>query len=186
MDSPVETRPTLHTARLRLRAFAPEDAPVVQRLAGDFAVADTTLRIPHPYEDGMAEAWIASLADEYQAGRQVVFAITLTGTAELIGAIGLTIQHEHRRAELGYWIGRPFWGRGYATEAAGAVLAWGFGALELNRIFARHFARNPASGRVLEKIGMRPEGVSRAHVRRWDRFEDLVQLGILRKEYDPR
>lgn len=177
-------QPTLHTTRLRLRPLAIEDAPAVQRLAGDFAVADTTLRIPHPYEDGMAEAWIASLAEEYAAGRQVVFAITVLATAELVGAVGLALQAEHGRAELGYWIGQPYWGRGYATEAAGAVIAWGFRALGLHRIFARHFARNPASGRVLEKVGMRREGVAREHVRRWDRFEDLVQYGILGKELD--
>ena len=176
-------QPVLLTLRLRLRSFEPGDAGAVQRLAGDFAVADTTLTIPHPYEDGMAEAWIAMLAEEFAIGRQVVFAVTDRATAALIGAIGLVLRLEHARAELGYWIGRPFWGQGYATEAARAVIRHGFGPLGLHRIYATHFARNPASGRVLTKAGMRPEGVARGHVRRWDRYEDLVQYGILREEF---
>ncbi|HEX9632083.1 MAG TPA: GNAT family N-acetyltransferase [Gemmatimonadales bacterium] len=176
-------QPALLTPRLRLRSFDTADAEAVQRLAGAFAVADTTLTIPHPYEDGMAEAWIAMLAEEFAIGRQAVFAITDRATAALIGAVGLVLRPEHARAELGYWIGRPFWGLGYATEAARETLRYGFGPLGLHRIHASYFARNPASGRVLSKAGMRPEGVARGHVRRWDRYEDLVQYGILREEF---
>lgn len=176
--------PVLLTPRLRLRPLDVGDAGDVQRLAGDFTVADTTLAIPHPYEDGMAERWIATLAEEFAAGRQAVFAVTDRATAALVGAIGLILRPEHSRAELGYWIGRPFWGRGYATEAAGAMLRYGFETLDLHRMYACHFARNPASGRVLEKVGMRREGIARAHARRWQRFEDLVQYGILREEFD--
>jgi ribosomal-protein-alanine N-acetyltransferase len=178
--------PVLLTPRLRLRPFAVRDAGDVQRLAGDFAVADTTLAIPYPYEDGMAERWIETLADEFAAGRQAVLAVADRATATLVGAIGLILRTEHSRAELGYWIGRPFWGRGYATEAAAAVLGYGFETLGLHRMYACHFARNPASGRVLEKVGMRREGVARAHVKRWNRFEDLVQYGILREEFNRR
>jgi RimJ/RimL family protein N-acetyltransferase len=174
----------LLTPRLRLRPFVPADAADVQRLAGDYAVAHTTLSIPYPYEDGMAEAWIAMVAEDFATGRQVVFAITGGATAELFGAIGLVLRPAHARAELGYWIGRPFWGRGYATEAVREVLRYGFGSLGLHRIHASHFARNPASGRVMIKAGMRREGVARAHVRRFDRFEDLVQYGILREEFE--
>jgi RimJ/RimL family protein N-acetyltransferase len=176
-------QPELRTPRLRLRSFEPADAGAVQRLAGDFTVADTTLTIPHPYEDGMAEAWIAMVTEEFAIGRQVVFAVTDRATAALLGAIGLVLRPDHGRAELGYWIGKPFWGQGYATEAAREVLRYGFDVLGMHRIYATHFARNPASGRVLTKAGLRPEGVSRGHVRRWDRYEDLVQYGILREEF---
>jgi RimJ/RimL family protein N-acetyltransferase len=181
---PPPPQPVVLTPRLRLRPFLPSDATAVQRLAGDHAVAHTTLSSPHPYEDGMAEAWIAGVAEDFTSGRQVVFAITDGVTGELIGAVGLVLRLEHGRAELGYWIGRPFWGRGYATEAVREVLRYGFTSLGLHRIHASHFARNPASGRVMVKVGMRREGVARAHVRRFDRFEDLVQYGILREEFD--
>ncbi|MDH4351518.1 MAG: GNAT family N-acetyltransferase, partial [Gemmatimonadota bacterium] len=124
--------------------------------------------------------------EEFTAGQQVVLAVGDRATAVLVGAIGLILRPEHSRAELGYWIGRPFWGRGYATEAAGAMLRYGFETLGLRRLYACHFARNPASGRVLEKVGMRQEGIARAHAQRWNRFEDLVQYGILREEFDRR
>jgi len=179
-----EGQPVLLTPRLRLRAFDVADAPAVQRLAGDFAIADTTLSIPHPYPEGMAEAWLASLATAFAEGQQAVYAITDRASGEVVGAIGLILRREHDRAELGYWVGRPFWGRGFATEAARAMLEFGFHVLDLSRIYAGHFARNPASGRVLTKIGMRPEGTARSHVKRWGRSEDLVLYGILREEFE--
>jgi RimJ/RimL family protein N-acetyltransferase len=175
--------PTLHTFRLILRPFTPVDAPAVQRLAGAAQVADTTLNIPHPYEDGMAEAWIATHAGAFAQRESVVFAIALP-TEPLIGAISLRLELHHRRAELGYWIGLPFWGHGYATEAARETVDYGFEALTLNRIHATHLLRNPASGRVMEKIGMRCEGTHRQHVWKNGQFEDLVRYAIL--SGDPR
>ncbi len=120
------TRPTLRTERLILRPFEPADAPAVQRLAGDARIADTTLSIPHPYLDGMAEQWIGTHQERFDKGELVNFAITLRDSGELIGAIGLEVRRSQNRAELGYWIGVPFWNRGYCTEAARAVLAHGF------------------------------------------------------------
>ena len=165
------------TARLTLRRFTAADAPDVQRLAGTREVALNTLRIPYPYPAGAAEAWIArQQADE----SEMVFAIEHEG--RLIGAIGLVLEREHDRAELGYWIGVPFWGRGFATEAAAAVVRHGFENQELNRIYAQVFSRNPASSRVLQKIGMRHEGTLRQHVRKWGELVDLECWGRMRDE----
>ncbi len=207
-------QPTLETARLRLRPFRMADAEVVQRLAGDRAVADTTLNIPHPYEDGMAEKWISNHRDWFERGQQAVFAVTLkqpcvaeepcaTASSEavpasspgpallagkqwhtsddvLIGAVSLRIERDDQRAELGYWIGRPYWGQGYCTEAVRAVLSFGFQQLGLNRIYAGHFSRNPASGRVMQKAGMNCEGHLRQHTKKWDAFEDIEIYAVLR------
>lgn len=93
------------------------------------------------------------------------------------------INQRHRRAEMGYWLGVPYWNRGYMTEAGRAMLAYGFGELELHRIHARHFTRNPASGRVLRKLGMTYEGTQREHVQKGEGFEDLANYGILRREW---
>jgi RimJ/RimL family protein N-acetyltransferase len=175
--------PSIQTHRLELRAFTPADAPGVQRLAGDRAIADTTLNIPHPYLDGMAEQWIATHAQLFDLGQAAVFAVTLRQTGQLVGAIGLTIKAHHARAEMGYWIGQPFWNRGFGTEAARALLQFGFDTLGLQRIHASHLTRNPASGRVMQKIGMRLEGVLRQHVCKWDVHEDLAVYGILRDEF---
>ena len=163
-----------------LRPFTEADAPMVQMLAGDRAIADTTLAIPHPYEDGMAKDWIATHQAKFEAGELVNFAITLRGDGELVGAIGLAVNQRFDSAALGYWVGVPFWNLGYCTEAAVAVINFGFEELGLNRIHAPHLKRNPASGRVMEKAGMSREGVARQSVKKWGRYEDLVLYGILR------
>jgi RimJ/RimL family protein N-acetyltransferase len=174
--------PTIHTQRLALRPFEVSDAQVVQSLAGIGDVALTTQNIPHPYEDGMAEAWIASHRPDWDEGKLLTLAIT-EDSEGVVGAMGIRINSVHRRGEIGYWVGLPFWNRGYATESARAFLEFGFGELALNRIQARHMTRNPSSGRVLEKLGMKMEGVQRQHVLARGRFEDVAMYAILRSEY---
>lgn len=177
--------PTLPTGRLLLRGFTPADAPRVRELAGSREVASTTLNVPHPYEEGMAEAWIRGHAADWEERKRLSLAAT-TGSDGLVGCVGLGLEPEHGRAEIGYWIGEPYWNLGYATEAAGAVLAYAFGELGLHRVVARHLARNPASGQVLRKLGMVHEGIQREHVRKWGRFEDLECYGILEHEWRGR
>lgn len=175
--------PTLLTERLRLRPFRLSDADDVQRLAGDREIAANTMLIPHPYEDGVAEAWIKTHADRCATGTGLSLAIEQRESGTLVGAIGLEFHPSDRNAELGYWIGRPFWGHGYCTEAARTMLAYGFQTCQLHRIHAKHYTRNPASGRVMEKIGMRREGILRGHALKWGEFEDLAVYGILHSEF---
>jgi ribosomal-protein-alanine N-acetyltransferase len=176
-------QPRLQTQRLILRPFNPSDAAIVQRLAGEKGIADTTLNIPHPYPDGAAEAWISSHARRYADGESAIFALVERARGILIGAIGLEISVGHGSAELGYWIGRPYWNHGYCTEAAGTVLRFAFDDLGLNRVQARHFTRNPASGRVMQKIGMSHEGHLRQAVMKWGKFEDLELFAILKEDF---
>ena len=171
-------QPTLRTDRLNLRPFMLSDASMVQRLAGVREVADTTLNIPHPYEDGVAEAWIRTHAPGFAARELAAFAITDPDDL-LVGAMSLRLELAHQRAELGYWIGVPFWNRGYATEAAAAVIKFGFRDLGLNRIYSTHLVGNPASGRVMQKVGMSSEGCHRQHVIKNGRFEDVARYAIL-------
>jgi ribosomal-protein-alanine N-acetyltransferase len=177
--------PTLRTERLLLRGFTLADAPRVQALAGAREVAATTLTVPHPYEDGIAEAWIANHAAVWEARRNLPLAVT-TAADGVVGCVSLSLVPEHRHGEIGYWIGLPYWNRGYVTEAARAVLAYGFGELGLHRIVARHFGGNPASGQVMRKLGMRHEGTMRGHMFKWGRFEDVEFYGILEDEWRSR
>jgi [ribosomal protein S5]-alanine N-acetyltransferase len=180
----VSAPPALRTRRLTLDAPALDDAPELQRLAGAREIADTTLSIPHPYELDHAVAWIEQQRKEAARGRAISFAVRLSNRT-LIGSCGLRdIDREHLQAELGFWIGRDWWGKGYAREAAAAVLRFGFETLALNRIYAHHMARNPAAGRVLEACGMRREGLLRQRVRKWDVYEDVVLYAALRDEQD--
>lgn len=175
--------PQLHTQRLLLRRFQATDAKDVQKYAGAYEVAEMTLNIPHPYLDGMARAWMDSHQQDFELGRSVVFALVSRSSNQLVGTVGLILEKRFNRAELGYWIGKPFWGQGFATEASTAVLQYGFNELKLNRIFATHMTRNPASGRVLEKIGMTHEGTLRQHALKWDSYVDLAAYGILHEAW---
>ena len=179
-------QPELPTERLLLRPFRPSDATDVQRLAGAFEVADMTMTVPHPYPEGAAEAWISMHEPAWNAGVLATFAITDRANGALVGAVGFGIKPEHLLAELGYWIGVPYWNRGYASEASRALLDFGFSQLALHRIQARHFLRNPASGRVMQKIGMTYEGTLRGAARKWDRFEDLALYAVLAPEWKQR
>jgi len=172
-------RPILETARLILRPYAADDIPDLVSLIGAREIAATTLRIPHPYTKDDARDFLASLAHSDQSN----FAIVVRKDNHLCGGIGLRPDAPHHHAELGYWIGVPYWGHGYATEAGRSLVQYGFERLNLHRIFAMHFQENPASGRVLQKIGMRHEGCQRGHIYKWGQIVDLEMYGLLRSEW---
>lgn len=176
--------PQLDTERLTLRPFTSADASDVMRLAGDRAIADTTLNIPHPYKDGMAEEWISKHQDAFDRDQGVTFAMARRPDGALVGAISLMGISKGHQAELGYWIGKPYWNQGYCTEAGRALLCYAFTDLALVRVHSCHITRNPASGRVMQKLGMRHEGCRRQHVRKWDKTEDLELYGILKQEWE--
>ncbi|HEX9309468.1 MAG TPA: GNAT family protein, partial [Gemmatimonadaceae bacterium] len=127
--------------------------------------------------------WIRIQAPAWSDGTCATFAVVGRKTGALVGAMSLMIKREHRRAELGYWIALDCWNLGYATEASQRVIDFGFELLGLHRIEARHFMRNPASGRVMKKLGMQQEGVERDWAIKWNRFESLVVYSILEPEW---
>lgn len=175
----METRPTLVTARLRLRPYREEDIAELLPIIGTREVAATTLRIAHPYTEQDARDFLAL---EREPGK-IWLAITLRNDGKQIGGIGLRVDDQHQHAELGYWLGLPYWGQGYAAEAGRELLRYGFEDLGLHRVFASHFKQNPSSGRILVKLGMRHEGCQREHLRKWDQFVDSELYGILRQEW---
>jgi len=176
--------PILETERLLLRRLELSDAPLMNDYLRDREIAANTLLIPYPYPNGAAEEWIQHAHQSYDSGDSYQFAIVLKNTGQMIGVIGLGLRTEHRRGELGYWIGKPYWNHGYATEAARRVIAFGFEVLGLNRIHAIYFTRNPASARVMQKIGMSYEGNLRGHYFKWGEFLDAGLYSILREDYE--
>ena len=179
----MKKRIKLKTSRLLLRPFKLTDAQRVKELAGDKILADTVLNIPYPYKDGMAEQWISTHKPKFESGELVNFAITLNTTKELIGSIGLVVNKRFNHAELGYWIGVKYWNNGYCTEAAKAILELAFNQLDFNKVIAHHITRNPSSGKVMEKIGMKKEGLLKEQIIKWDKYEDIVIYGILKKDW---
>ena len=135
-----------------LRALLLSDAARVSLLAGDFDVASMTGTIPHPYSEEMAVDWIESLQEGEEG---VALAVDLGG--DLIGCVGYRAT-EKDHAEMGYWIGKPYWGRGYATEAAWALILYAFEKEVFDYLTVGHFKENPASARVIAKLGFEPSG----------------------------
>ena len=131
----------------------------------------------------MAAAWISTHESQFQKREAVTFAITKASDQVLIGAIslmGISLRHQ---AELGYWIGKPYWGFGYCTEAARALLNFAFETLDLERVHCSHFSRNPASGAVMKKLGMNHEGTRIKHLSKWGILEDQEIYGVVKADW---
>lgn len=149
-------RRELKTKRLLLRPYRKDDAPALALNANDYDVARMTGRIPHPYTLAHAREHIARQKEDWAKGAAYGFGIFRGGTH--VGGAGLflgAISKTEKPWELGYWIAGLFWGFGYASEAADEMLRFAFADLKLKKVFAGHFADNPASGRVLAKLGFR-------------------------------
>lgn len=172
----------LVTERLTLRLLELGDAEAIERLASEKEVADTTMNIPHPYPLGSAAGFIQSRHEAAMHGDGYSFAVTLTEGGTFLGIVGLNIDKRNNKADLGYWIGRAYWGQGYCTEAAARVVQYAFEQLKLNKVFAAALTRNPASSRVMEKIGMKFEGILREHLCKEGQYEDVKCYGLLRGE----
>lgn len=138
----------LRTARLILRPPVDDDIAAIVAIAGDFEIASRVARVPYPYTENDARFFLDAIVPP-----DCVWAVTTGDPLAMIGMIGLHLDRGAGRAELGYYFARDRWGRGYATEAAGAVAAYGIGLLGPGTLTAGYFIDNPASGRVLAKIG---------------------------------
>jgi RimJ/RimL family protein N-acetyltransferase len=146
----IEIAPTIETRRLVLRAPQDRDAPRLAELCNDFDIARMTARMPHPYRIDDANAFVGAVAAQ-DPTRDNAFLIEHPDEGP-VGVIGL-FQDSDPFPEIGYWIGKPYWGRGFATEALDAALGWAKQGWKKRAIAAGHFPDNPASGRVLSKAG---------------------------------
>ena len=144
------------TPRLLLRPGWHEDAPALSRAIGEEAVVRNLSRAPWPYALGDAERFLAREADGGLPS--LLITARTAGSPRIIGGIGLTADGPDGTVELGYWIARPYWGLGFATEAGQAIVALARDSLRLRRISAWHYLDNPASGHVLAKLGFHPSG----------------------------
>ena len=185
MQEPTLSPTLLLTERLVLRPFENSDAEAVEKLLNDKEIASNTRAIQYPYPPGDALKWIAAHRAMREHGDSYNFAIRLLESDELVGAIELDANKIDHNAELGYWVGREFWNQGIATEAARRTLEFGFETIGFYRVTAHHLSRNPGSGRVLQKIGMRKEGLLRSHVRKWGVFENVLLYGMLASDHRP-
>jgi len=167
MDTSISTAATeadaftpLRTERLTLRPLRSEDAAELHRLVNDWQIARNLARVPFPYPRGLADEWIASTRADLASGAGIHLAITgeEDGGEMLVGVVGLRSSEDGNEAELGYWVGRRFWGHGVATEAAGRLARWALANLDIARVVAAAAEDNAASIAVLRRIGFRETG----------------------------
>lgn len=150
---------TIETTRLTLRPFRDADAWRIAYLAGDYDVAKMCGRVPHPYPVSAAHTWLETLSEARDSGVEFPFAIEARIDG-LIGSCGVSRVGDPEDAtwEIGYWLGIPYWGFGYAVEASRALMGWARDTLGARVFVAGHFADNPASGKVLRKLGFTHSG----------------------------
>jgi [ribosomal protein S5]-alanine N-acetyltransferase len=178
MGEPVELR----TKRLLLRPFILEDADDVLEYANDPDWVRYLVNIPHPFTRKDAEAFVVRFSNTAAWETLPTFAIVLDG--KVIGEIYLNQpDHQNMRAELGYSLSKKHWGKGFTVEAARAVIDWAFRTYDFNRIYATCDARNVRSCWVIEKLGMKQEGLLRKHFKWNGEFRDHICFGILRSEW---
>ena len=151
----------LESERLLLRPPEERDAKPLAMNANDYDIVRNTGRMPWPYVESDARAFIAHAREEKALGTEFIFVIVEKGQLSPMGGIGLRLKDG--AFELGYWLGKDFWGQGYATEAAARVLRFAFEELQAESVWAGWFFDNPASGRVLQKLGFRPAGSVRRY-----------------------
>ncbi|MGD1894833.1 MAG: GNAT family N-acetyltransferase [Cyclobacteriaceae bacterium] len=175
--------PVLRTNSLILRPFAQEDLPEILVLVQEREVAATTLNIPYPCTEAAIYDWFDLQLRELEAGEGLRWAVRLITTDELVGAMKLATHPEYESAELGYWIGKPYWGNGYASEAAQEVVRYAFSTLELNRIEAHAMVDNVGSAKVLRKLGLQEEGYHPQLIKKWGEFKDVKTYGLLREQW---
>jgi [ribosomal protein S5]-alanine N-acetyltransferase len=175
--------PVLLTKRLRLRRLELSDLQTLIRFANNRKISDQILNIPFPYREEDAIQRFNFILQGFRNGERYVFAITLRGKENLIGEIGIHLDKENNHAQFGYWVAEPYWGKGIATEATGAILKFGFEKLGLRKIYATHYLENPASGKVMSNNGMIVEGELKDHYRIGNSYRSVVQFRLTSDEY---
>ncbi|MFS4471824.1 GNAT family N-acetyltransferase [Chryseobacterium sp. T20] len=172
--------PVIETERLILSQLEERDVPFIVGYLQHRIFSDLTSNIPYPYVENDARSWLKMSKEAFDTNTGYTFAIR-NKEGQIIGAIGLH-DRDDDKAELGYWIGIPYWNKGYVTEAAKAIVDFGLNEMRFNKIFATHFLHNPASGRIMEKIGMEQEAVLKQEMKKDGEYFDIVRYCILKTD----
>ena len=191
MDASVE----LESSRLLLRRFKSEDEEMVVRLMEDGFIYENTLAVPYPYSGAHFKSFLGIMEESRKKDSGIHFAIVLKETQEVIGNISLVRKGFPKRfyekpypvAAIGYWVGKDYGNKGYCTEACKRLLTFAFqeepDGWGLRKVKGSHFDFNPASGKVMAKLGMKKEGTLREEMWKKDSFKTTIEYGILRHEW---
>lgn len=158
------------------------DVEEIVNVLADHVYYQNTINIPKPYTRESAIYWINLSKNSFESETGYIFAIRNPENEKIIGGIGLGIEKNFNKAELGYWLNKNYWNKGLVTEAVEAIIKFGFKDLKLKRIFATHFDFNTASGKVMEKAGMKKEGLLRCHTKKDGSYQDHVLYAIINED----
>ena len=175
--------PILNDSQLTLRPFIIADAPKVQEMASNYDLYRTTLNLPRPYELETALEWINSHSNNAFEFGFYTWAIVDHTQSTLVGCLSLGQNLKNKTAEVGYWIGEEFWGRGYGTRATQLAIHFAFKTLKINKLIGRYFCVNPASGKIMDKCGMKFEGIQKESIYKDQTYHDIGFYGLLRSEW---
>ncbi|MDD5417332.1 MAG: GNAT family N-acetyltransferase [Candidatus Nanoarchaeia archaeon] len=176
-------RAILESERLILRPVKLSDADAVYEHAKHRVISRYTSNIPYPYPKESAKPFLRKCLKKLKDNEEYTFAMVPKNKKTLIGIVSLHLKWENKRAELGYWLGKKYWGNGYMPETVKTILDFGFNKLKLNKIYARAFVVNSASKRVLEKSGFKKEGTLQQHYFKNGRFYDAYSFSITKSQY---
>lgn len=178
------TFPVLETERLVLNQPVEEDLQaIVIHLNETSEFAENTLTMPFPYSENDGRNWLKIIEKGFEEKNAYIFGVRLKNNLKLIGAVGLHLVAEHNKAEIGYWLAKEFWNQGIISEAVEKVIHFGFKELQLNKIYASFYPHNPASGKIMQKCGMRKEGYLPQEILKNGRFLDLTRYSILKTDF---
>jgi len=177
--------PRIETKRLILSSFRPIDIPKIVAHASNRNVSRYTVSLAHPFTETDAVHLLEIANQGFKDSTHYVFGIWLRDGGALIGSIGLKLETQFQRAELNFWIAEPFWGGGLTTEAARAVIHFGFSHLNLHKLTATYMEANPASGRVMANCGMKKEGELKEHIIKDGAYHGILLYGLIKNDYTP-
>lgn len=180
----MEQLPRIITERLVLTELKASDIPIIVKYAANKSISDYTLNLPFPYTEKDAVYWVNLANQGLKNKTHFIFAIRLKENDAFMGGIGLTVEQRFFRSEIGYWIAEPFWNNGFTTEAAKAIINFGFKELGLNKLTSSHLEKNFASGKVMIKCGMKKEGELKEHICKNSVFHTLVLYGLTKADYN--
>ena len=176
--------PILSTTRLILSQPTVADTEdVILQMNSTSEISENTLTLPFPYHKQHADYWFQMAEFSFKKKEAFIFGIREKENLKLIGAVGLHLDVTNNKAEVGYWLGKSFWNKGYVSEALQKIVEFGFEELHLNKIYASHFPHNPASGKVLQKNGFEFEGILKQEVLKNGQFLDLHRYAIFQEKY---
>jgi ribosomal-protein-alanine N-acetyltransferase len=174
----------LEGERVILRPLVASDAPAIYRHLQDKAIVRWTSNIPWPYKKAHSVSFIKNSKEMRKTMKGFNFGVVPKGETEVVGIVGLMkYDAANKKAELGYWLAKPYWGRGIMTESAGLAVDFAFSKLKCHRVYVRAFKANIASNKIIQKLGFKFEGIDREADYRFGKWQDTVRYGLLRKEY---